>query len=282
MKILSSFSFIVGLSVLFGFITGKIPYGNDIAKISLMAAMTIAISNIPFKLSDFNRKKVFMAVAINYIFLSLLIFILSIPFLHTPLFAGFVVMAAAPPAVAVLPLTKVAGGNGRLSLFGLIICYLLSLAIIPILVYALFSKVVNLIELAENILLLIVIPMILSRFVKIEHNANEMINLLFFFVIFPIVGANRSVFFQHFNFIAWLSILMMIRTVATGWIVKFLGERKYGREDAISYSLFASFKNEGLVMILAASIFNETAAIPALIATIFELIWVAFLELKIA
>jgi len=143
-----------------------------------------------------------------------------------------------------------------------------------------FSKIIDVIELIKSVLLLIILPMILSRFIKVK-NANEIINVLFFFVIFPIVGADRNIFFDHLNVIALLSVLMAIRTIATGWIIKFIGERKYGREDAITYSLFAAFKNEGLVMILAASLFNEVAAIPALIATIFELIWVAFIELNL-
>jgi len=67
-----------------------------------------------------------------------LILILSLPFLRTPFLSGFVVMAAAPPAVAVIPLTKIAGGNARISLFALVLCYLLSLLIIPLFIYAIF------------------------------------------------------------------------------------------------------------------------------------------------
>jgi len=41
------------------------------------------------------------------------------------------------------------------------------------------------------------------------------------------------------------------------------------RERGINYTLFASFKNEGLVMIIASSLFGYQAAIPAMIALIF-------------
>ena len=70
MRFLSSFSFIVGLSILCGFIVGEIPYGKEIATISLIAAMTLSISNISFKLTDFDKKKILIAILINYGFLS--------------------------------------------------------------------------------------------------------------------------------------------------------------------------------------------------------------------
>ena len=98
--------------------------------------------------------------------------------------------------------------------------------------------------------------------------------------MFPIIGANRSFIFTDLKIIAVLSAIMITRAILSGWIIKYIMEKKFGNKDAISFSLFASFKNEGLVMILATSLFTEKAAIPAIIATIFELAWVAILELK--
>ena len=60
MKFLSSFSFVVSIAVIAGFIVGEIPYGNEIATIALIIAMTLSISNIPFKLSDFDRKRLLL------------------------------------------------------------------------------------------------------------------------------------------------------------------------------------------------------------------------------
>ncbi len=279
MKFLSSFSFVVSIAIISGLIFGSVPYGNLIATISLIGAMSISISNIPLRLKDFNMKKTFAALFLNYIFLSTIILLFSLPFRATPLFPGFIVMAAAPPAVAVLPLSKIAGGNEKLSLFSLVISYMAAIAIMPSFIYIALLKMVNPFELFKYVLLLILLPIIISRFIRISHS-TEIINLFFFFVMFPIIGANRKFIFTDIETLFIISSMMMARTIATGWIIKYIMERKYGKKDAVSYSLFASFKNEGLVMILSASLFSEKAAIPAIIATIFEIAWVAILELR--
>ena len=277
MKFLSSFSFVVSIAVIAGFIVGEIPYGNEIATIALIIAMTLSISNIPFKLSDFDRKKVAFAVIINYVFLSSIILIFSMLFYRSEFFNGMIVMAAAPPAVAVLPLTKIAGGNERLSLFALILSYILAIFIMPALIYIFLAKFVSIFDLLKSVALLILLPMILSRFIKLE-SSNEIINAFFFFVIFPIIGANRRLFFVDAKLLIFLSMLMAIRTIGSGSMIKYITKKKFGVKNAISYSMFAAFKNEGLVMILASSLFTPSAAIPAIIATIFELVWVAMVE----
>ncbi len=276
MKFLSSFTFVVGIAVVAGFVVGKVPYGNEIATVALIIAMTLSISNIPFKLSDFDKRKVGIALVINYIFLTGIILAFSIPFRHTIFFSGMVAMAAAPPAVAVLPLTRIAGGNEHLSLFALILSYIAAIFIMPFLIYIFLAKLVSIFELLKSVTLLILLPMLLSRFVK-KDVSNEMINAFFFFVIFPIIGANRNLFFADAKILAMLSILMALRTIGSGALIKKV-MKKFGERDAISYSMFAAFKNEGLVMILSASLFGGEAAIPAILATLFELGWVAIVE----
>jgi len=280
MKFLSSFTSVVGIALLMGIIIGEIPYAKEIATISLIIAMSVSISNIPLHI-NFDRKKVGIAVVLNYIFLSSIILILSIPFYKTDLFSGFVVMASVPSAIAVLPLTKICGGNIKLSLFALVISYLISIVVMPLLIYIFLSQFVNPVELIKNVFLFIVIPIIISRFIKVRKYANEITNIFFFLIIFAVIGMNRDFIFTEPNILLSLSMIMAVRTIFTGWIAKYVGSIKFGERDAISYSLFASFKNEGLVMILASSLFNEISAIPAIIATIFELIWIIFLENKI-
>ena len=280
-KLLSSFSFVVSIAIILGIVVGGFPaYGNEISTISLMAAMTVSISNIPLSFKNY-LKKTYFAVIINYVFLSTLILFLGYVFYsNIHIWEGFVVIAACPPAIAVVPLTKIIGGNEKLSLFALVTTYLLSIFLMPLLIYALLSKMVSIASLLKNILLLILIPIILSRFVKMEKEKAAIVtNIFFFFIIFAIIGENRSFLLTDLKTLTILSILMAVRTFGSGGAIKFLTE-KYGKKESISYSLFASFKNEGLAMILALQLFGSIAAIPAIIATIFELMWAGFLELK--
>lgn len=280
-KLLSSFSFVISIAIILGIVVGGFPaYGNEISTISLIAAMTVSISNIPLSLKNY-LKKTYFAVIINYVFLSTLILFLGYVFYdNIHVWEGFVVIAACPPAIAVVPLTKIIGGNEKLSLFALVTTYLLSIFLMPLLIYVFLSKMVSIASLLKNILLLILIPIILSRFIKMEkEKATIVANIFFFFIIFAIIGENRSFLLTDLKTLTILSILMVIRTFGSGAGIKFLTE-KYGKKESISYSLFASFKNEGLAMILALQLFGSIAAIPATIATIFELMWAGFLEIK--
>ncbi len=49
----------------------------------------------------------------------------------------FVVMAAVPPAIAVLPLTRLLNGDVRLSLYSEALCYLASLVLMPAIIFCL-------------------------------------------------------------------------------------------------------------------------------------------------
>ncbi|MEM2388239.1 MAG: hypothetical protein QXW78_03860, partial [Candidatus Thermoplasmatota archaeon] len=72
------------------------------------------------------------------------------------------------------------------------------------------------------------------------------------------------------------------RTFGTGGIVKIFG-KKFGIDNKkiVNYALFSSFKNEGLVMLLSSSLFGYTAAIPAVVALIFEMIWICCMEARV-
>jgi BASS family bile acid:Na+ symporter len=67
-------------------------------------------------------KGTLIGLCLNYILLSSLIIVLSSFLADESLRQGFVVMAAVPPAVAVLPLTKLLRGDSRLSLYAEAIC----------------------------------------------------------------------------------------------------------------------------------------------------------------
>ena len=62
-----------------------------------------------------DLKGAIIGFGLNYILLSGLILLLSSNLGDEGLRQGFVVMAAVPPAIAILPLTKLLGGNSSVS-----------------------------------------------------------------------------------------------------------------------------------------------------------------------
>jgi len=284
LRLLSSFSFTISLAIIIGILIGGFPiYGNEIATIALIIAMTLSISNIPLKIETKEIKHIFIAFLLNYGFLSIIIILMGYS-LHE-YFEGFIVMAAAPPAIAIVPLSSILKGDERHSFFSIIFLYLIAIILMPLIIFIFLAKEVNTILLIKNVILLILLPLIISRIFYRRINpqkAKVITNLCFFTLVFSVIGKNRQFIFEEYSLLAILSILMAIRTFGAGLFIREVA-RKAGINEkrAINYALFASFKNEGLVMLIAASLFSYETALPAVIALIFEMLWICCMETKI-
>jgi predicted Na+-dependent transporter len=283
-KVISSFSFSVIIAVILGLIFGDIPYGNELATLALFLAMTFSISNISIRIKIKEEyKELIYAFLLNYAFLSSII--IAMGFFMKKYFEGFIVMASVPPAILVVPLSGTLKGEKKHSLFSLVFLYILSIFLMPFLILLFLSEKVNNIILIKNIFIMVILPIFVSRLIyrKIEESKIKIIsNAMFFIIIFTMVGKNRNFLFEDSFFLILLASMMAIRTFGTGGIVKIIG-KKFGvdEKNLINYALFSSFKNEGLVMLLASSLFGYYASIPAVVALIFEVIWICCMETKI-
>lgn len=273
----------ISLAIITGIFIGEMPFVDEISTIALIIAMTVSISNISFRAANYKNefKKAIHSLFLNYVFLSSVILISG--YFMKKYWEGFVVMAAAPPAIAVVPVTKILHGDERQSLFSLIFLYLLAIFLMPFIIYLFLAEEVNVAVILKNTIILILLPIALSRLIykKIERRNIPIIsNLCFFILVSLIIGKNRHFLFEDSYSLLLLSFIMAIRTFGTGGLIKFLGRKSVDKRSLISYSLLASFKNEGLVMLIAYSI-SPQAAIPAIIALIFELLWVCCMEAKV-
>jgi len=272
------------LAIITGILVGEMPFVNEISTIALITAMTISISHISFRVANYKRelRKALYSLLLNYGFLSSVILIMG--FLMHKYWEGFVVMASAPPAIAVVPITKILHGDERQSLFSLIFLYLLAIFLMPFIIYLFLAKEVNTVGIVKSTLILILVPIVLSRVIykKIDREQIPIIsNICFFILISLIIGKNRNFLFEDAFSLLLLSVIMAVRTFGTGSLVKLFGKKiGVAKEELISYSLLSSFKNEGLVMLIALS-FSPEATIPAIIALIFELLWVCCMEAKV-
>ena len=268
----------VFIAIILGMAIGGFPaYGNEIATICLILAMTISIADMPLKIDI--KKEVrgfFYAFLLNYVFLSSLILLMG--FLTKKYWEGFVVMASAPPAIAIVPISSILKGEKDI-IFSIIFLYLVSIFLMPLMIFIFLAKEINFTPLIKNIFLLILLPILLSR---IFPKSDRMPSILLFFVIFAIVGENREFILQSPSILLVLCLVMTIRTFGIAKIVRIIS-KKFGIENrrSINYALFSSFKNEGLTMLIASSLFGYEAAIPSIVALIFEMLLVCCMEAKI-
>ncbi len=241
----------------------------------LSIIMTLSLSELDFgviKLRDslFN-------VCLNYIYLSGLILLLSFVLIDDrALWLGFVVMAAAPPAVAVVPFTRLLGGDVAESLISSGVAYILSLFITPAIILALTGEGVDTAEIFKALLILVLLPIVVSRFFKIKNRdlSTSLINLGFGVVVYSIVGINSGIIT---NITALWGVLLigLARTLVSGSVV-LVAFSRLSYEKLVPKILFSSYKNLGFTAGISILLFGSHAAIPAAVCSIFEVLAFAY------
>ncbi|WP_333655439.1 hypothetical protein [Methanothrix soehngenii] len=262
------------LSVLLGLVLPG-PAGATEALVTpaLMVMMAFSLTEVDLGRdikSSGSLKSGFLGIIINYGLLSGLILLLSYSLPDESLRNGFVIMAAVPPAVAVLPMTRILKGDMSLSFAGEILSYLASLLLMPLIIYLFVHQTgISPIYLLQISIVLILIPALASRLVRlIPINPVLPINLGFFLVTYTVIGLNQGALWTDGWSVAWISIA---RTFAVGLAV-FILARFAGLKSsqAISLTLLGSFKNLGLAAAVSLLLVGPAAGLPAAFCVLAE------------
>jgi BASS family bile acid:Na+ symporter len=285
-KIITSFTFMVSTGIILGFITGGFPYfTNEITTIALIIAMTLSLTQINLKNVKLNKNVLFIPLLINFGLLTSVVLLLGW-FFPDDIWKGFVVIAAVPPAIAIVPMTRVLKGDVEFSLVSISVTYVISVLLTPLIIFIFLSKEIEIMTMIQTLLLLVILPLIISqvirRFSFPVNKTTAITNFCFFILVFLMVGSNRLYLFQEIGLIIGISIVVFIRIFGSGFLVKIIGERiGIKKEKLITMILFATIKNEGYAILLAVALFGSIAAVPAIISIIFEMIWISLFEAKI-
>lgn len=262
------------LSVLLGLVLPG-PAGATEALVTpaLMVMMAFSLTEVDLGRdikSSASLKRGFLGIIINYGLLSGLILLLSYSLPDESLRHGFVIMAAVPPAVAVLPMTRILKGDMSLSFAGEILSYLASLLLMPLIIYLFVHQTgISPLYLLQISIVLILIPALASRLVRLlPINPVLPINLGFFLVTYTVIGLNQGALWTDGWSVAWISIA---RTFAVGLAV-FILARSAGLKSsqAISLTLLGSFKNLGLAAAVSLLLVGPAAGLPAAFCVLAE------------
>lgn len=287
-------NFILSLALALGLLLGQGAYWTE--KLVLPAlAFVMMLSTTSVTGSLFRSPRTLLApllagVTINYIVLGGLILILSgLLILEEPFRIGFVVLAAVPPAVGVIPFTSFLDGDLEFSLIGTLGCYLGAFIVTPMILFTLlgFSSGFQ-VKLFITMVELIIIPLVLSRILVYTSVASRMatvrgslINWSFFLVVYTVVGLNREVFLRLPLSLIPAAAIAAATTFLLGYIIERVG--RFLRVDpnkVTSIVLLGTSKNAGFAAGLALTLFDKQTAIPSTIKTIFMLSYIIFLDLK--
>jgi BASS family bile acid:Na+ symporter len=205
------------------------------------------------------------------------------------LWAGMVVIAAVPPAVAVVPFSYLLGANMVFSVAGLVATYLAALAITPALLIlfldlAFFDPVELIVILGQ----LIVIPLVASRILlmtgltrRIDKWRGTTVNWSFFVIVFTIIGLNRQVFFGQFDVLLKIAVVAVAITFILGYAIELTSKALHvDRPTGISWILIGTRKNYGLASVISLTLLDERAAIPGAICLVFAVSHFIWLSLR--
>src|SRR5438445_800344 len=272
--------------VLAGLIVGvalgdRLVFATQIATVALIVAMTLALTEIRFQgLSMGSEARAFApAVFWNYVVLTGIILGFAAFTTEPDLRNGWVVMAAVPSAIAVVPLASIVKGNVRSVLVSSALLYLLALVLVPAITLSFAGRAVPPADVAVQTFLQIGVPLLASRVLvripAIQTVRRVGVNVSFFVLMTMVVGGNRIAFADP-GLVLSLVGAALLRTFGIGLGALGLARlARRPREDRVAWTLFGSFKNGGLTALLALFLFGAKAAIPAIVCLLFEILWLS-------
>lgn len=290
LKILKNRNLIFALALILGLSVGHL--GSWIKHLTLPAlAIVMVVSLTQISIRSFLPLKSMMKPVLLTIILNYLVFafvMLTMTWFIIPereLWIGFVIIAFAPPGVAVAPFTSILGGDIKFSLAGVIGAYIAALIIIPlsglIFIGQSFIQPLRLIIIFTE---LIIAPLILSQiFIKIKVDKyilrfkGFIVNWGLFVVIFTVIGLNRNVFFSEPLILARISLICFAAVIGLGLLYEFLTKRL--KIDS-SIMLLGVVKNGGFASATALALFGEKASLPGAVVSVFLIIFLLYLSFR--
>lgn len=204
------------------------------------------------------------------------------------LYAGFALVAAAPPAVGGLGFCLALRGDVTLSLVGTIGAHVAALVITPAITLLLVGPgLIQPAQLFKLLVELILIPLLASRLLRyrrilpyVRRWRTPVINWAYGLVIFVAVGVNRDIFFSQLLLVARVSLVAAASTFGLGALSEWALRRlRVARGPRVSLVLFATLKNAGFAASAALLLISARASLPGAVTTVFNSLYLLWLGL---
>jgi len=274
------------LAILLGFLLPQLSsHTRSLVVLSMVVAMCLSLRQITFSKEEITQSLSgsLKAFLVNYGFQTGLM--VGLAFLFVPnfdFFAGFIIMAAMPPAIMVIPFTFLFRGDVKTALGGEVLSYLLALGLTPAITLLLIGFQVNVIEILKLSVLLIIAPLVISILLRRLPDSffsptRPILNLCFALNTYTFIGLNQRVLLTDFMTLLPVTITLFLKTFAISILV-FAVSMRFGapRERAITYAFFSSYKNESMAATFALVLVSAAASLPAVIQVIYEILFVIF------
>lgn len=287
MALLRNNSFILALALVAGIVVGQGAEYTRTAVTPLLAVIMtlslVGVSSDVFHGGVGLIRPALLALLLNYVILGGVLILLAFVLLDDPsMRAGFVLIAAVPPAVAVIPFTYRLGGDVDFTLIGSVAGHIAAFVLTPVItVLALGASLVQPFHLLTALLQLIAAPFLVSRLLRrstairgwLDSHRGTLVNWGFFVVVYTIIGLNRGAFLSFSSDLLRVGLISFVSTFGLAHLVyataRVTGAAKQAR---VSYTVMAAWKNYGLAGAIALTYFGEVAALPAAVTTAFAIV----------
>ncbi len=285
-KLILNRNSILVFAVILGLIAGD--YASKLQAYTFLAlavTMSFSMTGIGMQSLLSPRKMMgpmFVGALLNYIVFGVIVITLAYFTMPTPqLFYGFVVIAAAPPGVAIIPFSYI--------LKGVLGAFLSSVIIAPLYV-SLFanSQGVSSYSLFIMMVQLVLIPLVISRFLLykpvfkyVEPVRGKIVDWGFAVLIFVAVGMNRQVFFTSPTILLLVGGVLLAATFGLGSIYA-IAAKRFGVSvpQVTAQTMLLTIKSSGFSVFTALALFGKEAAIPSAVLAVVVLIYLIFLSIK--
>jgi len=288
LKIINHRDFVLSLAIIAGLLLGESTYFlSEISLYTLMLAMISSTIDFSFKAwKDPSNiiKPITSSFFVSYILFGGVAIIISWLVFYQQnnmaLWAGFVLLAAAPPGPAVIPFSGMLNGDKNYSTAGLFGLYIAAMIITPAILFVfLGTAIVSPYRIFIIMAQLIIVPLIISRFFrhpKVLPHAQKVSGTftkwMLFLVLTPIVGMNRSTFFDEPYILLVSSLVLAVPVFLLPSIYNIILIRRGTKRDFIISSTFMlTIKSAVFSAVVAFRVFEDDSvvAIPAAVMSVY-------------
>lgn len=268
------------LTLALGFALGWRFEGMSVAAMGALASlMTFSLADVPFRSIRAGLRFAPLALVLSFLLHPALLLLAGL--LTSPaLWQGWVILAAVPPAISVIPFAAILRGNVKVAVTSNAVLYLASLALTPAVALLLLGVAVSPAALFLSVLVLILLPVVLSRGVPRLPLSNRGVelarNLSFGALTFLIGAANRGVVLDNPSLaLEALGASLLVVGVASGltWLLL----RRVDGPTRTTMVLFSGYKNSGLAATLALALLVPAAVVAPTMMIVFQILWIALL-----
>lgn len=196
--------------------------------------------------------------------------------------AGFVLVAAAPPGIAIMPFTRLCAGDLTLSTAGLIGGFAATLALAPLLTAAFLGEsLITPWHLAPTLLKLLIVPFIAARLIiraglahRVMRWHGTVVNWGFAVIVLAAVGVNRGVFLGRPDVLLRAGGAAAASVFGLGWLLGALFDRPdVERAKRASLVLLGTIKMSAFSTAVGLALIGKTASVPGVLVTVANILF---------